>query len=796
MSGEAFIPTSLETIAFFVFRWVKKRILRTFSPQDIPVDVRQRIDISQITARSRVSITMSAVGIIVAFSYFLSFRPNQRSVLLDFGFLSVFTIYGVLAVRCRNWLKNTDKPRYYVGVMRQFIGIQSALGASWAIIMISAVHLGDADQRAMVDALSIALISTTMVSGPAKYAFAFWTPVTAGSFATLLSDPAHFYLPVFIALICYSFLSVYSIISMHLKMIDRELNVFEIERHSETIELLLKDFQEGSGSFLWETNAEFCISSFSDQTGLPGSETIRLARTNFFEFLRSLNCKSDSGFERKPLDALLQITLPMEHGRPFKDAVLEISAAMGSRWWSISGKPIHDTAGVFLGYRGLCADVTERELYKQRLEISANCDYLTKIYNRAYFNRILERVCQNGSQMNAALLCLDLDHFKPVNDTFGHAVGDDLLVAVAKRITSCVRSEDYVFRLGGDEFAVMLVDGGVEMASAVADRIIKKLSQPFTIQTNQIRVGTSIGIALVSEDRNTPDIVQSDADAALYGSKLQGRGTFVIFDEHSNPQFEFEQVLQVELSNALARGQFGLLFEPVVDLLTQKIVAAETLLSWRHPVYGMIPPGKFIPLLERSGQIGSVGLFVITQSIRVAALVPVQIFITINLSPFQLDDLGLPLKILTLLTDFHVDPTRIEFKITASGLLENDLQKLTVLSDVRKIGCKISLDDFGAGASSLRLLDAFQFDGLKIDAAFLRDLTQDSKRLLILISMIQLGKNLGLTVIGKGIDTQAQADRLVPLGCWLGQGGFFSPKLSQEELLDRLTARDRVLISF
>jgi diguanylate cyclase (GGDEF)-like protein len=754
-----------------------------FNDGAVPAEVRRRINIALLTARAKQSAVIACIGILVASAVYLNFSNVQKPPVMQAAFISVVGMYLVLIRHSVAWLKVDDKRGKFVPYMRSFIVILFGLGAAWGLVLITSDAVGTPGQKGLIHALAIGLISTMMISGPMRYSFAFWVPITIGSFLALSSASDQDADATFILLACYSLITMFAIITVNKKMFDRELNLFEIKSQNETIGLFLTDFQEGTGSFVWETDAGLHLLRSKTQHGFAQSCVYDEQTTHFHDVLKAVQYAVPGDRRMTETGSLTQIVKRMEQHQPFKELVVFVTTKIGTRWWAISGKPIFNEEHDFIGYRGICSDVTERESYKQRIEFSADRDYLTKTYNRSSFNRILNDICQSPQIVDAALLCLDLDHFKMVNDNFGHVVGDELLTAVSERILKCVRLTDYVFRLGGDEFAVLVTDGGLIEAASVARRIIEKISEPFPGPQVSLQIGVSVGIALVPDHGRQPDILHRKADTALYKSKADGRGRYIVYDHEFDQRLEYEQSIETELTHALDRGQFSVAYQPVVALDTSCIVGAEALLRWQHPVYGIVPPAQFIPTLEKGGQIAAVGLFVMNEAIRVAARIPDNMVTAINLSSIQLADVGLPQKIINLMQKHKVEPRQIEFEVTESSLLQKDSLRLGVLKEIKRLGFQISLDDFGTGYSSLRLLDEFHFDILKIDASFIQNVAQDSRRRVILESIIQLGRNLELVIAGEGIETPAQMEQLTSLGCRRGQGFLFHEPLNEGQFV-------------
>jgi diguanylate cyclase (GGDEF)-like protein len=774
---------NLERSAMMRLQRLRNGLSAMFDGHTVPLETRLAVNVALLTARAKQSAVICAIGVTVAISIFLNFKNDSNNYLMDSGFVAVCAAYAVLINHSLLWLRTANKAAKFPRFMREFVAMLFLLGVAWGLVLITTIRVGDADQRGLIYALAVGLISTMMISGPIRYAFAFWIPVTGGAFIALFADRAHLNTAIIVALSCYGLISLFAIISVNKKMFDRELNIHKIQAHNETISLFLKDFQEGTGSFVWETGEAGHIKDAG------GSKSFALLcdyderLTVIHAVLRAISCHDVYSVPISGEPPLAQIAERMAALKPFRDTVLCVGTKIGRRWWSLSGKPVFGPAGQFAGYRGVCSDVTERETYKQKIELDAERDYLTGIYNRAAFNRLFSTFCNAPGTEGVALLCLDLDHFKTVNDNFGHAAGDAMLLAVTERLKSCVRTNDLLFRLGGDEFAVLVPGGGLGQASLIAQRIVEGMSDPFPGAQASLKIGFSIGIALVPEHGNQPDLLHRKADIAMYRSKTHGRGRFVVYDRNFDQQLQYEQTLESELTYALERGQFAVLFQPIVNLETRRIVGAEALLRWTHPIFGVVPPSRFIPYLEKGNQIAAVGLFVIEQAIQVAAQIPPKVIIAINLSSVQLSDIEIPGKIAALLAKYGVASGQIEFEITESSLLQKDTQKLAVLREVQALGCRIAIDDFGTGYSSLRLLDEFEFDKIKIDASFIQGLNPGSRRRLILESIIELGAKLQLMITGEGIETETQKEQLTGLGCVHGQGFLFYQPIRQDGFL-------------
>ena len=305
------------------------------------------------------------------------------------------------------------------------------------------------------------------------------------------------------------------------------------------------------------------------------------------------------------------------------------------RSWSLTGKPILNKAGAFAGYHGVGSDITSQRRSQEQIAFLARHDSLTKLPNRVLFNEVLHQACARCQEEGLALLCLDLDEFKLVNDTYGHATGDGLLIAVGERIRGCLREGDVAARLGGDEFAIILLTDDVEEATAIARRIIERVNRPYYFDNQLVTIGISVGISMAPQDHTAPSGLMKNADLALYRAKADGRGVWRLYDPDMDERLQDRRSLQLDLRKALAREEFFVEFQPIVELATGRVLSTEALLRWRHPERGLLSPAQFIPMAEEAGLIGTIGTWVLNQACRTAAGWPAPLRVAVNLSPLQ-----------------------------------------------------------------------------------------------------------------------------------------------------------------
>ena len=451
---------------------------------------------------------------------------------------------------------------------------------------------------------------------------------------------------------------------------------------------------------------------------------------------------------------------------------VSVTRCIGERAFDVHYSPLRDATGRVTGAVGVATDVTERKRTEERLSFLASYDPLTQLPNRTLFNDRLAHAMQHASRSGdrVALLFIDLDNFKTINDTLGHGEGDALLRQVAQRLQAVVRSEDTVSRLGGDEFTIILENiGHEEEAARVATEIIQQATQPYQLQSRDFYVSPSIGIAFFPQDGTDVQTLLMSADAAMYRAKDTGRNNFQFFNKNISDAAQEHLALSTLLRGALTRGEFSLHFQPQVDVRDGRVIGFEALLRYSNAVRGAIPPNVFIPILEDTGQIIPVGEWVLHTACRWAASLDcagqaAAPTIAVNISARQFRQADLLGIVAAALTDSGLAPARLELEITESCLMDMDDQVQT-MDRLKQLGVQLSIDDFGTGYSSLSYLKRFPVDRLKIDGSFVRDVEDDPDDAAIVTTIIGLARNLGMQVIAEGVESAGQAAFLQAQGC-------------------------------
>jgi diguanylate cyclase (GGDEF)-like protein len=537
---------------------------------------------------------------------------------------------------------------------------------------------------------------------------------------------------------------------------------------SESASLLLQEYEQRGVGWLWQIDGENRVTYISSR-------------------MSALLSKPSSQLLGQSLPALLgghaDLGRVLLAKQPFTQLDMEVRTGRGTRWISMAGDPIIDTAGRFEGFRGVGSDITDIRHTQERLTHLANVDVLSGLPNRGRVRQLLGEALRSAmaSSVPCSIMFLDLDGFKPVNDTFGHPKGDAVLQAVAKRLCEQVGPDGHVGRMGGDEFAVVIPDAqSRKKVEQLADRIIASIAEPYLIDGTEIRIGVSVGCAFGPIDGATVDDLILKADLALYQAKDAGRGVARYFSHELQSEQEDRVRLEADLRTAIGARQFHLAFQPLVDAKTQKLTGFEALLRWNHPRRGFVPPNMFIPVAEECGLMATIGEFVIDEACKAAASWPEPITVAINISPKQIILPALPNMVSQALARYKLPANRIELEVTEGVFLDNDAHTLGVLGRLRTLGVGIALDDFGTGYSSIGYLNKAVFHKLKIDGSFVREAGTRPGNVAIIQSIVQLAKSFRMSITAEGVETAEDFERMRDLGCDTIQGYLFGKPLSYD----------------
>lgn len=644
------------------------------------------------------------------------------------------------------------------------------LALIWAVFPVAFYGSGTGAFQAAVAAVTVGMMcgGAFMLSTLPRSALAWVGLITAGALTALIRSPSPMELYVAGLVLVYAGVLAYSVRWTYSEFVRRLLGERLAVHQTDLIGLLLHDFEEAASDWLWRTDARGRILS-----GLP---------------------RFDSGHRDLKPPAFLDM---FEHGV----AASELARLMANearfskydapvagpgrvRWVSLTGKPCYSD-GEFVGYQGVACDITAERESAERIEYLASHDALTGLANRSTLASLLDHCMAADSA--ASLLLLDLDRFKVINDTMGHAAGDTVLMTVAERLRHVVGRSGTVCRMGGDEFAVVVTDTG-RPAQFLGRQVVDAIELPITIDDAVVDCSTSVGIRHLAAEDTSVQAVLSQADLALYRAKASGHGHVVEFDRNMDIEAQALMQLERDLRSAVEDGQIHMLYQPLVDLDTGLTRGCEALLRWNHPVHGSISPARFVEIAERCGLIVPIGEWVIRTVVAAAARIDPAVRMAINVSPVQLRNPNLPGVFVEALVEYGVDPSRIEVEITESVLLADTEANLSILRSLSEIGLKISLDDFGTGYSSFSYLRKFAFDKLKIDRSFVEPLDREPQSISIVGSINALARALDMHTVAEGVETERQLEAVRMIGCSQAQGYLFARPMPLDSLIAHIVA--------
>jgi diguanylate cyclase (GGDEF)-like protein len=554
------------------------------------------------------------------------------------------------------------------------------------------------------------------------------------------------------------------------------INRIKTEQRLRASEQRFRSLTEFSSDWYWEQDTQY---RFTEVAGRDIMDTSSfLGRTHWDDHFRTepVNCRWKE--HRRLLD----------RREDFHDLILKGERDGRPTYYAVSGRPFFAEDETFLGYRGIGKDVTRQREADNQIQYLARHDALTGLANRILFSETLVQTLHNSARHRHrfALLFIDLDRFKNINDTLGHESGDQLLREMAQRLKETLRGGDFIARLGGDEFVVLLPEIEVgNDAAIVARKLLAALTRPVFIQGQECRVTASIGISEYPTDAKDEHALMKNADIAMYHAKEQGKNNFQFFSESLRSQSLERLALENSLRKAIENDELLLHYQAKLDLKVNRITGVEALLRWKHPDLGMISPSQFIPLAEDTGLIVPIGKWVLqtacAQSVAwlKAGLPPV--CLAVNLSARQFADENLLRDIEQSLHDSGMAPELLELELTESMVMQDHERAIKILSELKKIGVRLAIDDFGVGYSSLAQIKNFPIDTLKVDRSFIRDLPDNSEDCAITQAIIAMAKTLSLTVVAEGVETQAQEDFLRGIACDETQGFYFSRPVASDQ---------------
>ena len=762
----------------------------------LSTEVRGQLEFEQLKATSRLVPSLLLGNIFLASVNYVAVADGPHLGPKTFLYVMLCTICLVgMAVWHKMVRAGTPNGRKGKSAPRQqmpFVFVALMLGLLWAAIPPILAYIQSPQQLIMVSASIAAIfcVGGFALAPMPMMAAAFLLPIMLSSFATLVASGSSQALLMAFALVLYVIFIIATAFSQTRSMVRVVVSGHEVEKQQKTISLLLRDFEKHSSDWLWETAA--------DGHFLRPSERFCEVSARSKPLLLQADIKAlftAEGADHHPsVDVLFG---SMDRQASFNDLQVPIKFNGDLHWWSMTGTPNFDEAGAFTGYHGVGSDITLQKKSDERISFLAHNDALTGLFNRAHFTELLHqnvtRLERYGAQF--ALMFLDLDHFKAVNDTFGHPMGDKLLVEVAARLRAIVPHGAFAARLGGDEFAILIPKSvTVDDMEALAQQVLKSIVEPFEFDGEKMSVGVSIGMAIAPRHGTRPDQLLRNVDLALYRAKEGGRNAYKVFESGMDSQARERRALEFDLKFALDNKELELFYQPLMGTEENNAVGFEALLRWNHPIRGRISPAEFVPIAENTGLIKSIGEWVIREACRRAATWPSHLTVAVNLSAPQFDKDRIVDVVISALAQTGLAPHRLEVEITESLLIERPDEVLATLMRLKEIGVSIAMDDFGTGYSSLSYLLKFPFDKIKIDKSFISAIDEDKAARDVLRTIGSLGKTLGIRITAEGVETQEQVNFLRAIACDQLQGFFFAKPLRGDDIPAFLLSRTAELM--
>jgi diguanylate cyclase (GGDEF)-like protein/PAS domain S-box-containing protein len=556
-----------------------------------------------------------------------------------------------------------------------------------------------------------------------------------------------------------------------------------VAEKEEVVSLLLREFEENEADWLWEVDTARRLRSVSPRFAFAlGRPQVEVEGMPLLELVAGRNW--NTGQFPASLHDLAEKLKDREN---FSNMLVQVSILGEERWWELSGTPIRDDRGRFTGFRGVGSDVTEQRKSSEKIAYLARFDTLTQLPNRLQLTEALGEGLRYAEQWRTrcALLMVDLDRFKSVNDSLGHLTGDKLLAQVSARLKSLMGENQLCGRLGGDEFAIVIRDlHKADEINELAKRVIERLSEPYQVDQHTLYVGASVGSAMGPRDGKTVEELMRNADLALYRAKDAGGGEHCRFEPVLHASAEERRQLEVALRKALGRDEMELHYQPVVDSRSEKVVSFEALVRWNSADHGFVSPGKFIPLAEDTRLIVPIGKWVMRKACEEARNWPDHVKVNVNVSPEQLLEPGFHQEVVEALAVSGLRPERLEVEVTESIFLRDASVARNALEQVMALGCSVALDDFGTGYSSLGYIRKLRFSTIKVDRTFVQGAAQGSAESLAIINaVVAMAKSLDMTTTAEGVETAGEAELIRNLGCEKIQGYYFGRPMPSYEAL-------------
>ena len=697
---------------------------------------------------------------------------------------------GAICLMCSvvlaGWLRHRDKVPTRVGpsVVRKSALHAGLLSVLWGLLPWAVFPGGTPAAQLMVAGVMPAMIAgggfVLCPLAPAASVYALVIGLSTSAAVTRYQDATGFVLAALMA--AFTAIVVVAVAFGARRAAGALRAEREAERQGQLVGLLLKDFESQSADVMWEIDAQGRFGRLSPklmslmrlEAGAVGRKTL-------------LGWFDEQARDAESAKAVVQLRHAFNAGQAFRQRALPVVVGGVQRWWALTARPLIDESGVDQGWRGVITDITMEHEANSRMAQLALVDSLTGLANRTQLRDRLQLKLEQSPQRPAALLCLNMDHFKRVNDMFGHAAGDLVLRETARRLRKLVRNADLVARAGGDEFALVLDDiKDEEDALRFGHRIVEELNRGFSSSSGLISSGASVGVVTIPKHGQTVDELLANADLALSSAKTGGRGRCELFRADMGERLRLRMTLERDLRQAVAKNELRLHWQPQVETATWRVSGCEALLRWQHAELGLIPPMNFIPMAEETGLIVELGEWVLNEACRVGVQRLPGLMVAVNVSPIQVVREDFVQVVRKALSSSGLPPQRLEIEITESLFIDASPKALRNLEALRQMGIRVALDDFGTGYSSLAYLRQFPFDTLKIDRAFVRELVTQHDARAIVRSIVELASALGMSTVAEGVEEPAQYELLRRAGCAGVQGFLIARPMLIDQVVELL----------
>ncbi|MBX7541051.1 EAL domain-containing protein [Qipengyuania sp. GH29] len=678
-------------------------------------------------------------------------------------------------------LRDADQRAFPIEEMRRHAIGSAIKGSVWAAGIVSLTFSDAAGQLAEIWAVVAFLVMASAVSrySAPLSAIAFTLTVSAGSLAAAF---AMFDYGLAAVAAASAFFACFGIIETARMAIGARIAELEMTEKSETVSMLLREFEDGQADWLWQIDTSRRLRSVSPRLAFAmGREISEIEGKSFLQLI------SGDGWKTGQFPASLhELADRLKGMESFSNLTVRALVNGQVRWWEMSGTPMFNEDGSWLGFRGVGSDVTAQRESSEKIEYLARYDTLTQLPNRLQINETLSQALAYSEQWRArcALLMIDLDRFKAINDSLGHLVGDRMLAQVASRLKPLMDEGELCGRLGGDEFAVVIRDASDrKRVDTLAKAIISALSAPYHVDNQVLYVGASVGSCIGPRDGNKVEELLRNADLALYRAKDEGGGVHCEYEPSLHVNAEERRVLEFALRHALEKKEFVLHYQPVVDAHSEEVVSFEALIRWNSEEHGFVSPAKFIPLAEDTRLIVPIGTWVMQEACREAAQNwPENVKVNINVSPEQLVEPDFAGTVVRALSHSGLDPKRLEIEVTESIFMRDANVARKALEQCMALGCSVALDDFGTGYSSLGYLRKLKFTTIKVDRSFVQGAAQNSPESLAIIrAVVAMADSLGMTTTAEGVENEDEAQLIRHLGCNKIQGYHFGRPMEAAE---------------